>query len=112
MAYVKFSGGVFRPDPKPEPKEKKKKAKIKPMSDKRSKENKEYLSLRKVFLNGKKCQIEGCKRLATTVHHKRGRIGTLLCDIKYWLACCMDCHVEIENNPEWAKEMGYSLNRL
>ena len=58
------------------------------------------------------CQVKGCKGLATEVHHKKGRIGKLLTDIRYFLGVCRECHNKIELNPTWAKENGYSLNRL
>ncbi len=107
----KLDCSKFRPDPKPEKVEKKKVYKIKPLSDKRANENKTYLTLRKVFLKDKVCQCEGCNNPATTVHHKKGRIGELLCNVKFWLAACMGCHTKIENHPEWAYENGYSLLR-
>ena len=111
MTYVKFCGNSpFRPDPKSLPTPKKEKAKIATESKKRKSENKEYLALREVFLKGKKCPVTGKK--ATQVHHKKGRIGTLLMDVKYWLAVSAEGHKKIEENPEWAKEMGHSLNRL
>ncbi len=109
-AFVKFSGGKFRPDPKPEPKIKPKPSKISHLSNKRKKENKEYLTLREVFLNNKFCPITGDP--ATQVHHKKGRIGKLLTDVRFWLAVSAEGHKKIEENPEWAKEKGYSLNRL
>lgn len=58
------------------------------------------------------CQVEGCKRPATMVHHKRGRVGKFLLMVKYFLAVCFLCHRRIEENPVWAKEMGYSESRL
>ncbi len=83
---------------------------IMPRSEKRSKEERAYLTLREVFLKDKICPITG--QQATEIHHKKGRIGKLLCDIKYWLAVSREGHIKIENNPEWAKEQGYSLSRL
>jgi len=83
------------------------------VSKKRAKENREYLKVRKVFLESLiYCQVKGCKELATEVHHKKGRIGKLLTDISYFLGVCRECHSKIELEPLWAKENGYSLNRL
>lgn len=59
----------------------------------------------------------------TDVHHKRGRIGyadewarlnniSLYLDERYWLAVSRQGHRKIEDNPEWAKSKGFSLNRL
>lgn len=83
---------------------------IRKVSIERGKENKAYMTLREVFLKDKICPITG--QPATEVHHKKGRIGKLLCDVKYWLAVSREGHIKIENNPEWAKEQGYSLSRL
>lgn len=60
---------------------------------------------------------------ATTIHHKKGKVGyaddwarehdiPLWLDERFWLAVSMDGHTKIENNPEWAKENNFSLNRL
>lgn len=49
---------------------------------------------------------------ATEIHHKRGRIAKFLCDKTYFLALCPSCHREITDNPKWAMEKGYSLDRL
>jgi hypothetical protein len=86
---------------------------IKKVSDKRKSENKEYTKLRKLFLTEYTiCQVKGCKELPTEVHHKKGRIGKLLTDTRYFLGVCRECHNKIELEPLWAKENGYSLNRL
>jgi hypothetical protein len=86
---------------------------IKKVSDKRKSENKEYTKLRKLFLAEYTiCQVKGCKELPTEVHHKKGRIGKLLTDTSYFLGVCRECHSKIELEPLWAKENGYSLNRL
>jgi hypothetical protein len=110
MAFVPFTGGRFKPDPKPEPKAKKAPAKIKPVSDKRKVENKEYSTLRQVFLEGKICQINQ-DAPATEVHHKfsgKDRTQHYL-DIKTWLAVCPECHRWIHANPKEARELGYLM---
>lgn len=112
----------FRPCPKPEPKEKKsvyvlkrtplkKKAyKIPPRSEKRAAQEKAYNLFIRLWLVGKKCPM--CGKDATQVHHKKGRIGKLLLDVRFFLPVTQDCHQYIEEHPEWAKEQGYSLSRL
>lgn len=105
-----FNPNKFRPDPKPEKKEKSKPGKIKPRADKRAKQERIYNKIRPVFLEGKICPIT--KQPATEIHHKKGRIGDLLIDIRYFLAVSDEGHKKIEANPEWAKKMGYSLSRL
>jgi hypothetical protein len=56
------------------------------------------------------CPINGTQ--ATTIHHKKGRLGGLYLDKNYWVALSMDGHEFVEKNPKWAKENGYSLSRL
>jgi len=57
------------------------------------------------------CEAKNCGRLSTEIHHKKGRIGNLLNNIKWFMATCHDCHEKIENNPNWARIMGYILSR-
>lgn len=86
---------------------------IKQVSDKRKIENAKYLVLRIEFLGrpeNQKCPITG--KPTTDVHHMKGRIGNLLLDTRYWVALSREGHRFVEENPEWAKENGYSLNRL
>lgn len=86
---------------------------IKKVSDKRKIENAKYLVLRIEFLGrpeNQKCPITG--KPTTDVHHMKGRIGSLLLDTRYWVALSREGHKYVEENPEWAKENGYSLNRL
>jgi hypothetical protein len=87
--------------------------KIPKVSEKRKVENAKYLVLRIEFLGkpeNQKCPITG--KPTTDVHHSKGRIGSLLLDTRYWIALSREGHKYVEENPEWAKENGYSLNRL
>jgi hypothetical protein len=89
----------------------KKIAKIKPRSKKMDKNMVIYNKLRKQFLKDNPiCPVTG--EPATDIHHKRGRLGKLLLDQKFWLAVSRKGHKAIEANPEWAKKMGFSENRL
>lgn len=82
-------------------------------SDKRKVENLKYLAQRIVFLGKKENQICPITKTPTTdVHHKKGRTGSLYLDETYWVALSREGHKFVEENPEWAKENGYSLNRL
>lgn len=95
------------------PKPKKAASTIAKRSKKRETQEKLYSQLRKAYLakpENKTCPIT--KQPSTEVHHKKGRIGDLLLDTRYWLAVSREGHRKIEENPEWAKEMGYSLSRL
>lgn len=83
------------------------------VSEKRKIENLKYSAQRIVFLGkpeNKICPIT--KQPTTDIHHKKGRIGDLLLDERYWVALSREGHKFVEENPEWAKENGYSLNRL
>lgn len=87
--------------------------KIPQVSKKRKIENAQYSVLRIEFLGkpeNKKCPITG--QPTTDIHHKKGRIGKLFLDTKYWVALSREGHKFVEENPEWAKENGYSQNRL
>ena len=83
------------------------------ISKKKKIENLKYQVLRTEFLGKKEnqvCPITGKK--TTEIHHKKGRVGSLFLDIRYWLAVSREGHKKIEENPEWAKKEGYSLSRL
>lgn len=79
-------------------------------SKKRAEEERIYNQLVKVFVKGKICPVT--KKPATECHHKKGRIGKLLLDTRYWLAVSREGHKWIEEHPIEAKEKGWSLSRL
>ena len=92
---------------------------INKVSEKRKAENEVYSQLRKVFLErpeNKWCpvmkQLKNINTRATTIHHIKGRLGKLLLDTQYWVALSMDGHDYVEKNPLWAKENGFSEDRL
>lgn len=83
------------------------------ISKKRKIEMLRYSVLRTEFLAkpvNKICPIT--KQPTTDVHHKRGRVGSLYLDTKYWVALSREGHKFVEENPEWAKKNGYSESRL
>lgn len=100
------------------------KSKINPKSKKRIDIEKEYSKIRKEFLCRKEnliCPVTG--HAASEIHHKMGRMGyaddwavenniPLLIDERFFLAVSRKGHRKIEENPKWAKENGYSLNRF
>jgi hypothetical protein len=80
---------------------------IKKVTDKRKKENTEYLKLNLAYLNEHKvCQVCTIKG-STEIHHVAGRRGKHLTDVSNFLAVCRECHNRIELNREWAYEKGY-----
>lgn len=102
----------------------KKRTRIPGMSSKRQADSYIYGLLSEAFLIlNPHCGVAGCKERSSQVHHKKGRIGfadewsrahniTLYLDIRYFFPTCHNHHRAIEDNPEWAKENGYSEDRL
>lgn len=90
-----------------------KRSKINPVSKKRARENREYLRLKRDYLEANMdCFIPFCSEMATDIHHMRGRVGTLLTDTQYFRSVCRLHHDKIHQNPEWAREQGYMLDRI
>lgn len=101
----------------------KQKTSVNKQSDKRGQEIHAYKVTREHYLNEHvRCEVKGCNQKATEIHHMKGRQGyadkqaiadqvTLLCDARFFLAVCRDCHHKIERNPRWAKDQGYSKSR-
>jgi hypothetical protein len=58
-----------------------------------------------------KAALPSCTTVATDVHHKAGR-GKYYLITTTWLPVCRKCHTWIENNPDGAKELGFSESRL
>lgn len=97
---------------------------IKAVSEIRKRENPIYTQKRKEFLSlpeNKYCFIDGCKALATTIEHTRGRKGyfddwarenkiTLFIDVRFWKPCCLFHNLELERNPLLAKK--YKLSSI
>jgi len=52
-----------------------------------------------------------CCGKSDQIHHQKGR-QKYLADERYFLAVDFPCHRWIEENPEKAKELGFSLDRL
>jgi len=89
------------------------KAKIKSVSDKRLLALKEYRIVRDAYMRDHKiCEFPECNSPSTELHHKKGRIGNLLTDGRYFCALCHDHHEWSEKNPILAKELGLSVDRL
>lgn len=73
-----------------------------------------YTVLREQFMkNHPHCQarIPGCSIVATDIHHKKGRVGTLFLDDSEFLAVCRMCHAWIETHPAEAKLLDFSKSR-
>lgn len=85
---------------------------MKQVSNRRAKQNREYNKIRLVYLKENpfcgRCEFAK----STQIHHKKGRIESLLTNTEFFFPVCQDCHNWIELNPVEAKELRYSLNRL
>ena len=58
----------------------------------------------KVWLVGKSCFL--CGKQASETHHKRGRIGALLLDERFWIPLCREHHRQAHDSPKWVRDMG------
>lgn len=104
---MSFDPNRFRPQPKPPPTPKKAPKRIKPKSEKRSREDTVYHTLREVFLKDNVCPITG--DAATEVHHTysgKDR-ATHYLNVKTWIAVSRDGHNWIHDNPKKSRELGY-----
>lgn len=91
----------------------KKKKPIKPISEKEKLRLKEYRRVRNIYFSKNPvCEFPGCDSIEVTLHHKRGRIGGLLTNTKYFCSLCATHHTWVENNPAQAILMGLSESRL
>ena len=68
-----------------------------------------------------KCFVDGCKNVATTLEHQKGRKGyadefarenkiSLYIDERFLKPCCYQHNIEFENNSELSKQ--YQLSKL
>jgi len=69
------------------------------------KARKEYLEEHPV------CEVCDHQR-ATEIHHKKGKLGVLLWDKRFFLATDFECHRRLENNRAAARAKGYLLDRV
>lgn len=86
-----------------------KRTRLKPISDKRKAQLREYREVRRNFIKSNPvCEV--CQRRRTwDIHHKAGRVGKRLLDQFYWLAVCRPCHDRIHDEPRWARETGFLI---
>lgn len=81
---------------------------IKKVSDKRQVENKMYMEVRAEYMKDNPvCEICGSRQVE--LHHKKGRIGKLLFDIRYFMTVCREDHRYIHENPKEARKKGWLL---
>ncbi len=76
-------------------------------SKKRATSEREYSKLRKEFLaENPRCCC--CTLNASTVHHQRGKVGRLLCDVRWFVPLCLPCHQWVEENHRLARELYFN----
>lgn len=88
-----------------------KKQKGMPANSSRQEAFKKYWPAREKYLAEHKFCECGCGERSVEIHHKKGKIGAMLYDVRFFMAVARKCHRKIELNPTWAKEMGYSISR-
>ena len=77
------------------------------MSIKKAADLKEYYAMRARFLaNVDLCEVCHTDR-PVEIHHRRGRVGPLLTDLRHLLATCSKCHDWIHEHVEEARTLGY-----
>lgn len=77
------------------------------MSIKKAADLKEYYAMRARFLaNVDLCEVCNTER-PVEIHHRRGRVGPLLTDLRHLLATCKKCHDWIHKHIEEARTLGY-----
>lgn len=91
----------------------KKPVKIKAKSKKREKELREYEKEKAIYFEEHTCcEFPGCEVENISLHHMKGRIGDNLTNREFFKALCWVHHQWVEENPEEAKAMGLSVDRL
>ena len=114
--WAKYKASESSSSPKPinlPQKDKSVLKRIKSVSDKKLVELAEYRVVRDQYLKDHPiCEFYTCDCREVELHHAKGRIGSLLTDIRYFRSLCREHHQWAEKNPVLAKEMGLSLSRL
>lgn len=87
---------------------------IKKLGNTRKKEYEQYYNqtLPEFFSNPKNTVCKVCGRSPVDPHHTRGKVGSLLNDLRYLIPLCREHHRKAEENPSWAKENKLSSDRL
>lgn len=78
-------------------------------SDKRTKEERVYEKEKKIHkANHPICEC-GCGKYTTEIHHKAGRIGKLIYDVRYFMAMHWECHKWVHLNPKQSRKKGWLI---
>ena len=71
----------------------------------------EYKKARREYLE-ENPYCQRCGKMATDIHHKKGRMGELLIDKTFFMSACRPCHIFIEEHPAISYEKGWSIKRV
>jgi len=81
-----------------------------PIAKKRAEEYKIYRPRRDKYMSEHPiCEVKGCCNPSNDLHHKNGRTGVMLYNIKHFMAICRKDHTKIDEDPIWARENGYII---
>ncbi len=83
---------------------------IKTSSQKRQKQQKTYRVVRDAYM-GLNPTCGRCGKAATEVHHKAGRRGNRLTNVKYFMKACTPCHKYIHANPKESFQKGWLITQ-
>lgn len=85
---------------------------VKKVTEKRAGETREYLKLKREYLQAyPACEIEDCDLKSVDVHHMGTRTNHNLTNTNLFLAVCRKHHELITRDSAWAKANGYSVIR-
>ena len=111
MSYIDQRRELKNSDKKPK---EKKIYRLPKVGKKRKIENKSYLPASRAYRTEHPyCVIKSpvCTKWTQGVNHKKGRIGKLLMDKRYWEPACNPCNHYCESHPEWAIKNGHKISR-
>lgn len=86
-------------------------------SGKQKEIDKELKKMYPLFLakpENKYCKIKmtGCTKIATVIHHVRGRIGDQIFEVKDWLPSCASCNIVLESKDAEARAKGVKKSKF
>lgn len=84
-------------------------------SDSMKEKMKEYKPLMIAYLaKNKVCKLkmDGCTKVATCVHHTKGRIGEQLMKVEDWRPSCTNCNLQVEIKDLEARSKGLKKSKF
>lgn len=85
---------------------------IAPVAPKRLKELAIYRPLRDKYMEDNfVCEVEGCGKHSSELHHKKGRMGVMVYYVPFFMAVCHWCHLKIHAESAWSYLKGYLISK-